>query len=702
MPHAAAMCWILLVFLPFGVDGAVLASSKLEHCTNDGTQLEPQNCAEKLVVSITVGSQQDATEELVISKTVDRTGVNRTLSDPVKVRISKSTSMFRYPLTYVQDFNANPHETVSHTSLLQCRDDSSDVEPTCGWHMDSQGQPIPYSQGFCCRCPASELLNFFDPADSRGQVDCSLFGKAASAHCLDWGDDWYSAFAVGPARTWYSITVSLEAPGLPPRTVHLGPDNTGANTGDAVMTLVGDFATFQQPENLEDKFLLVPSWPEWSARVKNGKAEWMLLDRVLFTLDGLACDKIGVSHSAFFAQAQRCTMKAGSCLQSQIDDYREADLKKVQKGLMADHLIQHSKRSALGMYQMQNTTAHTTALRAKSRRGRTLSAADTTALFLAYKIVQKQTSVLTLTFKADSLRYIQHVADGQILDVKVTDFQGMSDEGLLAVRVRSSGSIAAEFFVALHCSAAVAAVPEQQRTLAGGQAETFKFDVRVPTMQAKAHTCVVVLRNALFQEVDNRTVAFGTMDTNKTSGAQAGHNTQDPGNSATSLGGTQKQVGCTACPFYNPLCFLSSRCFTQLLVQAGTVLGAIAVVVIFLRCGGASCCRGLCRCLCRRPCPHKRPPQDQRSPPRSPPRSLTASPDACAPPQPMPYACLPPPSGKAWHYSLAASPHVASAQPKGGLLQADPLQAHGFTDLRLALVPEESTGVGQGLQWRYT
>lgn len=45
---------------------------------------------------------------------------------------------------------------------------------------------------------------------------------------------------------------------------------------------------------------------------------WMLLERVRFTLDGLECNKIGVSYEAFNVQPDFCAAPFWSCLHNQL------------------------------------------------------------------------------------------------------------------------------------------------------------------------------------------------------------------------------------------------------------------------------------------------------------------------------------------------------------------------------------------------
>lgn len=50
---------------------------------------------------------------------------------------------------------------------------------------------------------------------------------------------------------------------------------------------------------------------------------WMLLERVRFTLDGIECNKIGVSYEAFSRQPNFCSSPFWSCLHNQLWNFRE-------------------------------------------------------------------------------------------------------------------------------------------------------------------------------------------------------------------------------------------------------------------------------------------------------------------------------------------------------------------------------------------
>lgn len=66
------------------------------------------------------------------------------------------------------------------------------------------------------------------------------------------------------------------------------------------------------------EFLLLKGGPGKPRELGSNFSMWMLLERVRFTLDGLDCDKIGVSYGAFNGQPDFWSSPYWSCLHNQL------------------------------------------------------------------------------------------------------------------------------------------------------------------------------------------------------------------------------------------------------------------------------------------------------------------------------------------------------------------------------------------------
>ncbi|KAK8503820.1 hypothetical protein V6N12_018994 [Hibiscus sabdariffa] len=85
--------------------------------------------------------------------------------------------------------------------------------------------------------------------------------------------------------------------------VIVGPENRTATSEDNFLrvNLIGDFFGYSSIPTFEDFYLVIPRQGAPGQPNDMGKniSMWMLLERVRFTLDGVECNKIGVSYEAF-------------------------------------------------------------------------------------------------------------------------------------------------------------------------------------------------------------------------------------------------------------------------------------------------------------------------------------------------------------------------------------------------------------------
>lgn len=70
-------------------------------------------------------------------------------------------------------------------------------------------------------------------------------------------------------------------------------------------------------------FLLWKGGPGQPQNLGRNLSMWMLLERVRFSLDGVECNKIGVSYEAFNGQPNFCSSPFWSCLHNQLWNFWE-------------------------------------------------------------------------------------------------------------------------------------------------------------------------------------------------------------------------------------------------------------------------------------------------------------------------------------------------------------------------------------------
>lgn len=67
------------------------------------------------------------------------------------------------------------HKPIERVSIVSspCVDAADASNPTCGWRYDSNQRRVPNSQGYCCRCDASQILKLSN-GDTRAGLSCNF------------------------------------------------------------------------------------------------------------------------------------------------------------------------------------------------------------------------------------------------------------------------------------------------------------------------------------------------------------------------------------------------------------------------------------------------------------------------------------------------------------------------------------------------
>ena len=219
-------CRFFMLFVTVNVLKCValdlLAATSISTCTDDGSLSGPSNCSASLLIAAAIQNAEiDGTGALLYSvQSAAPFGGAEGLepADEVSLVVTQSAIVLSYALTYLQDINAAPAETVYTSdagghpfgSLTNpCVASASSNSPACGWTLDAAGARLPFSQGFCCTCDVSaDLTGYTIP---RSGQRCTLFEERDSAHCLRMDDLWYAAYAIGAPAISFDMNLYVSA-----------------------------------------------------------------------------------------------------------------------------------------------------------------------------------------------------------------------------------------------------------------------------------------------------------------------------------------------------------------------------------------------------------------------------------------------------------------------------------------------------------
>ncbi|XP_042009928.1 protein HAPLESS 2 isoform X2 [Salvia splendens] len=254
---------ILLSIALFSLSGDILAlqilsKSKLEKCQKVSDSDDPLNCTSKIILDLAVPSESSGKEASMVAEIVEAednsTNYMRTLRVPPVITIQKSAAYVLYELTYIRDVAYKPQEFYVKTRKCE-RDAGANVVQMCERLRDGDGHIIEYTQPTCCPCGDQRRV----PSSCGNFFDKLVKGKANTAHCLRFTDDWFHVYGIAQHSVGFSIRIEVKTDSKISEVI-VGPKNRTAISDDKFLrvNLVGDFVGYTDIPSFEDFFLVIP------------------------------------------------------------------------------------------------------------------------------------------------------------------------------------------------------------------------------------------------------------------------------------------------------------------------------------------------------------------------------------------------------------------------------------------------------------
>jgi hypothetical protein len=543
------------------------------------------------------------------------------VEDRVSVTLSKSSIVLRYPMTYTRTYNSGPRELVlvrdargrDYNWLTNPCKDGLAADAACGSMVDpATGAAVSYSQGFCCRCDLDDYLGGGPSGITRANLQCSLLSSqgAQSAHCLRWGPLWYGAFALGAYQVHYVIEAVVEfcpadgsgghgactsqtvflSPSSPGQCVSLtrasgtagGSGGSGGSAAcDVLLSLEGDFAAFQGARSFASDLLFKPhSCEDFGAcgqQMTEAADRWLIVPKAS-TTSGSECNKVGVSHEAFYSQSQRCEKTVNSCIKEQLSDLYAMDA-------LADSLGQQGRYFA---------KFHTDA----GGRFAVDSVSSPTQSLALFETKRFQKSVVSMRLSADRIAYVVNVPRGKILSMESEPFEAKSGAGRLSVTLQNTGTVNGDFTVSINCTLGLAApVLARQLSLSPGVVQTAQFTLEAESEGAASGACTATLQDGVFRVLDSASTAVGItalVQDRASQGGLPGEGDPTGDQGVNQAAGTAQECG-ARCDWTDFLCAALPPCWPRIAEYALVAVAVLCLVAVAVRRPGWLCCSCLLR-----------------------------------------------------------------------------------------------------------
>ncbi|KAG8057481.1 hypothetical protein GUJ93_ZPchr0002g26555 [Zizania palustris] len=507
-PARAAVRRFLLLLLALvaaavapAVGTEILSKSRLERCVRDSVAGGSLTCDHKIVVDMAVPSGSSGGEASLVAQVVEveENGthkMNIIRDTPVVITINKSEAYALYDLTYIRDVAYKPEEQFVKTR--KCEPDAgADVVKSCERLRDPNGHIIEHTEPVCCPCGPQRRA----PSSCGTFFDKMVKGKANTAHCLRFPDDWFHVFGIGTRSLGFSIKVQVKK-GSSVSEVIVGPDNRTVVSKDNFLrvNLVGDFVGYTSIPSFEDFYLVTPRKGVGGGQPQvlgDDFSRWMLLERVRFTLDGLECNRIGVGYQAYKSQPNFCSSPLWSCLNNQLWNFWEDDKNRINKRQQPQYVV-HGRFERIN--QHPNAGVHT----------------------FSVGITEVLNSNLLIELSADDVKYVYQRSPGKIININATTFEALSQVGTAQVTTKNIGKLEASYSLTLDCLSGINHLQEQFFIMKPDEVLIRSFVLRASTDQASEHRCAAILKASDSSELDRAECQFSTTATVLDNGTQIG------------------------------------------------------------------------------------------------------------------------------------------------------------------------------------
>ncbi|XP_029126042.1 protein HAPLESS 2 isoform X2 [Cajanus cajan] len=477
-------------FLASHVAGTqIISKSKLEKCEKNSNS-DNLNCTTKIVVNMAVPSDSSGGEASIVAELVEveenSTRKMQTLRIPPVITVNKTSAYALYELTYIRDVPYKPEEYYVKTR--KCEPDArANVVKICERLRDEEGHIIENTQPICCPCGPQRRMpsscgNFFDKVTK---------GKANTAHCVRFPGDWFHVFGIGRRTLGFSVRIQVKS-GTQVSEVVVGPENRTMISGDKFLrvNLIGDFVGYTNIPSFEDFYLVVPRQGSFGQPQDLGRniSMWMLLERVRFTLDGIECNKIGISYEAFNQQPNFCSSPFWTCLHNQLWNFWEADLNRM-------------RRNQVPLYGLEG------------RFERINQHPNAGSYSFSIGITEVLNTNLVLELSANDVEYVYQRSPGKIISVSVPTFQALTQFGVASITTKNTGEVEASYSLTFNCSKDITLMEEQFLIMRSNEITTRSFKIYPNTDQASKYFCIAILKDSDYNEVDRAECQFATTST---------------------------------------------------------------------------------------------------------------------------------------------------------------------------------------------
>ena len=295
----------------------------------------------------------------------------------------------------------------------------------------------------------------------------------------------------------------------------------------------------------------------------------MILEREKFTLDGRECDKIGVSYYAFKTQGNKCDVEKGSCLNNQIYHFYNEDINNIINGKKSKYLLFYDKEKNYSFYN------------------------DDLGKKFGFVLNGNINTMLSLEIDSDDIKFMVNVSKGKIIFWEINNFEAMSNNGILLLKIKNIGLEDSQFYISYFCNDNIINISSDEISIKSNDFIEIKKNVFVINDFEMENSCNVTLKNSIFEIDDFVIVEFNS--TEKISNIVQGNDESNSGDNIIVINDDININNCNLCNnIFGFRCFLTNFCWMYLFRATGIIIFSLFFIMIFIKilicCFSSKCC----------------------------------------------------------------------------------------------------------------
>ena len=190
--------------------------------------------------------------------------------------------------------------------------------------------------------------------------------------------------------------------------------------------------------------------------------------------------------------------------------------------------------------------------------------------------------MLSLEIDSDDIKFIVNVSKGKIIFWEINNFEAMSNNGILLLKIKNIGLEDSQFYISYFCNDNIINMSSDEISIKSNDFIEIKKNVFVINDFEMENSCNITLKNSIFEIDDFVIIEFNT--TERITNIVQGNDKNNSGDNVIVVNDDVNKNNCNLCnDLFSFRCFLRNYCWLFLLRATFIIIFSIFFIFIFIK-----------------------------------------------------------------------------------------------------------------------